>query len=177
MIYTILLFKYIAKATNEGLDEPAHSRCLVRILAVLAHSWNITIDTFLGSVHVEKLLMFILKPFTHMHWPITLKSIAYYSRKPVFRVPDMARIKPAFSTTETSQKIEILLVPSLDMILYNKGITKALIRLRVSAGWPVPLLFANHRSSFFSRRSPYIVKLDKLTVVIGKTMVIGAAFP
>ena len=32
-------------------------------------------------------------------------------------------------------EIEISLVSSLDLILYNKRITKALIRLRVCAGW------------------------------------------
>ena len=31
------------------------------------------------------------------------------------------------------------------MILYNKQITKALIRLRICADWSAPLLFANHR--------------------------------
>ena len=39
------------------------------------------------------------------------------------------RFKPACSATETSSKIEILLVASLDMILSNKRQTKALIRL------------------------------------------------
>ena len=49
--------------------------------------------------------------------------------KPVFRVSDIARLKPVSTTTETSQKIENLLVANLDMILSNKRITKALIRL------------------------------------------------
>ena len=39
-------------------------------------------------------------------------------------------------------EIRILLVASLDMILCNKRITKALIRLRGAAGWSAPLLFA-----------------------------------
>ena len=43
-----------------------------------------------------------------------------------------------------ARKFEILLVASLDMILSNKRITKALIRLRLCAGWAVPLLFATH---------------------------------
>ena len=40
------------------------------------------------------------------------------------------------------------------MILYNKRITKALIRLRGCAGWSAPLLFENLRSQVFSRRGP-----------------------
>ena len=50
--------------------------------------------------------------------------------KPVFGVSDQMRLKPVFSAAETSQKIEILLKTSLDMMLYSKGITKTLIRLR-----------------------------------------------
>ena len=41
------------------------------------------------------------------------------------------------------------------MILYNKRITKALIRLRGCAGWSAPLLFANHGRQVFSRRGPF----------------------
>ena len=40
------------------------------------------------------------------------------------------------------------------MILYNKRITKALIRLRGCAGWSAPSLFANLRRQVFSRRGP-----------------------
>ena len=36
----------------------------------------------------------------------------------------------------------------LDMILSNKRITKALIRLHGSAGWSVPLMFANTEDRF-----------------------------
>ena len=63
--------------------------------------------------------------------------------KSVFRVSDKVRYKQACSPTETSYKIEISLVASLDMILSNMGITKALIRLGGHTGWSVPLLFAN----------------------------------
>ena len=52
------------------------------------------------------------------------------ARKLVVRVSDEVRFKPACSATETSYKIEISLVASLDMILSNKSITKVLIRLR-----------------------------------------------
>ena len=54
------------------------------------------------------------------------------------------------STTETSYKIENLRVASLDMILYNKHITKVLIRLHRCTGWFAPLLFANSIDRFSS---------------------------
>ena len=44
------------------------------------------------------------------------------------------------------------------MILSNKGIIKALIRLRGCAGWSAPLLFANPQRQVFSQRGPY--KMD-----------------
>ena len=50
--------------------------------------------------------------------------------KPVFRISDKVRFKPACSATETSQKVEISLVASLDVILSKKRKIKALIRLR-----------------------------------------------
>ena len=43
----------------------------------------------------------------------------------------------------------------LDMILYNKRITKVPIRLCICAGWSAPVLFANPRRQVFSRRGPY----------------------
>ena len=75
--------------------------------------------------------------------------------KPVFGVSEKVRLKPVFSATETSWKIEISLLASLDMILSNKRITKALIRLRGCAGWSAPLLLATHRRQVFSRRGLY----------------------
>ena len=41
------------------------------------------------------------------------------------------------------------------MILYNKRITKALIRLRGCAGWSAPSLFPNPQNQVFWRRGPY----------------------
>ena len=75
------------------------------------------------------------------------------ARKPDFGISDKVRFQPACSATETSQKIEILLVAILDMILSYKGIKKALIRLRECAGWSAPLLFANPRKR---HQGPYI---------------------
>ena len=64
------------------------------------------------------------------------------ARKPVFRISDKARLKTVYLATETSQTVEISPEASLDMILSNKPITKALIRLRGCAGWSAILLFA-----------------------------------
>ena len=58
-------------------------------------------------------------------------------RIPVFRVSNKTKLKPVSSATETTWKIEISFLASLDMILSNKRITKALIRLRGCASWPV----------------------------------------
>ena len=46
---------------------------------------------------------------------------------------------------ESEVQIEISLVARRDMILSNKQITKALIRMCGCAGWSAPLLFTNHR--------------------------------
>ena len=67
------------------------------------------------------------------------------ARKPVFGVSDEVILKPVCSATETSKKIEISLVGSLDIILSKKRIAKALIKLRGYAGWSAHLMFANPR--------------------------------
>ena len=41
------------------------------------------------------------------------------------------------------------------MVLSKKRMTKALIRLRVWAGWSAPVLFATPPKTVFSRRGPY----------------------
>ena len=64
--------------------------------------------------------------------------------KPVFAVSNKKRFKPVSSATDTSYKCVILRVASLDMILSNTWITKALIRLCECSGWSAPLLFTNH---------------------------------
>ena len=67
------------------------------------------------------------------------------ARKPVSRVFDKSRLKPVSSPTETSSRIKISLVASLDKILSKMRLKKALISLRECAGWSAPLLFANPR--------------------------------
>ena len=78
-------------------------------------------------------------------------QMGHVARKPVFGVSAKARLKHACSATETSKKIEILLLASPYMVLSNKRMTKALIRLRGCAGWSAPLLFANPRRQVFLR--------------------------
>ena len=68
------------------------------------------------------------------------------ARKTDFGVSDKAtRFKPISSAKETSQNSEIWLEANLDMIDSDKGIAKALIRLRGCAGWSATLLFINPR--------------------------------
>ena len=74
------------------------------------------------------------------------------ARKPVSRVSDKTRLKPVSSPTETSSRIKISLVVSLDKILSKMLITKALISLRECAGWSAPLLFANPEEGFLATR-------------------------
>ena len=76
--------------------------------------------------------------------------------KPVFGVSEKGRLKPVSSATETSLKIEISHEACLDMVLSNKRITKALIRLRGCSGCSAPLLFATHQRQVFWHRDPYI---------------------
>ena len=70
--------------------------------------------------------------------------------KPVLQVTDKARFKPGSSATETSQNIEIQLIASLDMILYKKRQTKALIRLCGCAGWSALSCYKAAKSGFLA---------------------------
>ena len=75
--------------------------------------------------------------------------------KTCYGVSDKARLRPISSTTETSEKIEISPVASLHMVLSEKRITKALIRLRGCAGCSAPVLFTNTRRQVLLRQGPY----------------------
>ena len=76
-------------------------------------------------------------------------------RKPVFGVSDKASFKLVSTAIETSLKIEISLVASLDKIILDKRPTKALISLRGCTGGSAPVVFVNPRRHVFSRRGPY----------------------
>ena len=86
-----------------------------------------------------------------------MRCIGLNARKPVIGVTDKVTLKPVCSATQTSDKIEISLAASLDMILLDKRITKGLISLRGYAGWNAPVLFVNHQRQVFSRRGPIII--------------------
>ena len=97
-----------------------------------------------------------LQNYLIVHFSVTYPSVALnnlylglVATKPVFGVSDNVRFKAACSATETSQKSEVLLVASLDMVLYKARIAKALIRLRGCADWSAPVLFANPRRQAF----------------------------
>ena len=92
-------------------------------------------------------------------------------RKPVFGVSDKARLKSVFTATVTSYKIEISLVASIDMILFEKRIIKALIRLCGYTGWSAPLLFATPPKTDFLGLRP-LWSLRKLKVVYCKFLVV-----
>ena len=68
--------------------------------------------------------------------------------KHVYGVSDEVRFKPDCSASGTARS-DISLVASYDIILFNKQITKVLIRLHLSADWSAPLLFANHCRQVF----------------------------
>ena len=89
--------------------------------------------------------------------------------KLVFGVSDKVRFKQVCSATETSWKIEILLVASLDMILSNKRITKALIRLGGCTGWSADAQAGLHLCSqiyedMFCRVEVHIYCIHKLKI-------------
>ena len=65
------------------------------------------------------------------------------TRKPVFRVSDKVRVKPAAQLHRVARKLKFPFVKSLDKVLSSKQISKALIRLHRCAGWSEPVLFAN----------------------------------
>ena len=86
--------------------------------------------------------------------------------KPVFGVSSKARLKPVSSATETSYKIGIPLTTSLDMILSQKRITRALISLLICTGLSAPLLFANLKDKF-SRIEAFIILMEPYHEVQG----------
>ena len=67
-------------------------------------------------------------------------------------VSDQAKHKPACAATEASSSLEISAIESRDIILSKQRTTKALIRLRGSAGWSAPLLFAYDMTHFLMAR-------------------------
>ena len=85
--------------------------------------------------------------------------------KPIFGVSDKVRFKPVSSATETSYTIKISHVAGLDMILFSKQITKALIRMSGCAGWFATLLFITPLRQVYSRRGPFVPNCFKIRSV------------
>ena len=85
---------------------------------------------------------FELSPMYGPIHEIFILHMSLVAKNPVFGV-DNVIFKPICSASETSLTIEFSPEASLDMLLSNKCITKALIRLHVCAGWSAPLLFSN----------------------------------
>ena len=75
-------------------------------------------------------------------------QLSHVTRKPVFWICDVVRLKPACSATRTGQCLEILNIASIDIIRPKQRTIKALIRLRGCAGWSAPLLFAYGKTGF-----------------------------
>ena len=66
-------------------------------------------------------------------------------------------------TTEPLRSLDKrVLVASLDMIISNQQITKALIRLPGCAGWSAPVLFAKPRKQVFLQQGPFLVRFDSI---------------
>ena len=78
--------------------------------------------------------------------------------KTVFVGSDKVRPKPVCPAIESS-KNEILLVVSLDMILF-----RLLIRLGRCAGWSIPVLFANPKDRFFCVEAKNMIFLISMQI-------------
>ena len=76
-------------------------------------------------------------------------------RKPVYRVSDQVRLKPACSATETSYDGEILPVSSL-MIANNKGADQPAHPCRLVCAFVVCL----RQSPVFLSRGPYVTQVN-----------------
>ena len=88
------------------------------------------------------------------HHTEDMSDMGFDVTSPVFRVSNKGILKPVSSSTETSKKVDIWFVTSLDMILYKKWITKALISLYGCESWSVPLLFTNPPKTGFLASRP-----------------------
>ena len=119
------------------------------IVAPLVNGWSLFCNAVLRVIP-----SFVIISLRKREMVALLYEMGLDVTKPVFGVSDIVRLKQVSSATETRWKIEISLEASLDMILSNQRITKALIRLCGCAGWSAPLLITNHQRQVFSRRGP-----------------------
>ena len=90
----------------------------------------------------------------------TMREMGVDATKPVLGVssgfPTERHSNQVPQLLRLAKKLNIgLYQASLYMILSNKQMTKAQIRLYGCAGWSAPLLFTNHRRQIFSHQGPY----------------------
>ena len=139
--------EHFVLVTTDCLDESEHFVLVTTdCLDESEHSVLVITDCLYESEHFVLVISECLDEMEHFVLVINdcldeLDHIILDVPKPIFGISDKATLKPASSSTETSLKIQNLLVASYDMILCNKQITKALIRLH----WSASLLFANPR--------------------------------
>ena len=81
--------------------------------------------------------------------------------KPFIGASTKVMLIQSFSSIETSLKIETTLVTTLDMMLSNKWITKAVVKLCWCTGWSELLLFAYHPRPVFSDQGLYVLGAQK----------------
>ena len=92
-----------------------------------------------------------------------------YREKNCLQGKSHVRLKPTCSDTETRWKIKFLHEASLDILLSNKQITKALIRLRGCTVWSAPLLFACNMPGFPAWR-PIIILYMLLKILTSTSL-------
>ena len=80
------------------------------------------------------------------------------ARKPVFGVSNKASFIQSPQLQRLARKLKFHPEKFNIMLLSQKRITKALIRLRRCTGWSAPLLFANPCRQVFLRRGPIIIE-------------------
>ena len=94
-------------------------------------------DPYIQGLHC---LPFHLHLLDALHYSSNFRLIqqffhmSHVARKPVFKVSDQVRLKPACSTSEASWSLEILDLESIDIILSRQLTKKALIKLCSYAG-------------------------------------------
>ena len=89
----------------------------------------------------------------------------------IWVVSDKGKLDPVSPATETSQKIEISPMASLDIMHSKKQIIKALFSLHGCAGWSAPLLLTNPEDSF-ARAKAYMIYKESLSGICSDPIVL-----
>ena len=98
---------------------------------------------------------------------MTISSNYYYfsllTKKPVFRVCDQVRLKPACSARD-KLVLKISRLPSTGIVLPRKRKTKVLNRLRGCVGWSASLLFVYGINRFYKA---WLIKQQLTSFLVG----------